>query len=279
MPCRPCFPVFVFAVLLALLLPSKASAERWFAPPQPRPDVAARLRASGHDPDFLRRLDAAQADWNTFMRPAMLDRLSPLMDVYAIATGPLLGIPDGDLKASIDALVARHVRIALVVQPVIVPAGACGHTEGYEDVRNLTAMVEKLKRVGAAPSIVALDGGLWFGHFATGKQDCHLTLDQTVAAVGVTARILAAAFPGVTIGEIEPAVALVRQPGWRDALRGYRNGIKNAAGQVLSFLQLDVDWANPEWHAAVQEQFAAARELGMAPGIILNGDAADGSGR
>ncbi len=265
------------ALLLAGIAPA-AATQVWFGPLQPRPDVAARLRADpGNSAEFLGQLDAAQQDWDALFEPATLDAVAPLMQVYGIGTGFVLGMPDAELKDRLDKLTARHVKLAFGAQPVISSDPNCGHTEGYDDVRNLVAEIAKLKRLHIEVQILAMDGGLWYGHYATGEQECHLSLEQTIAQVALTVETFAAAFPGIVIGDIEPTVPLTREPGWQEAFKAYKQGLEAASGAKISILQLDIAWNNGGWKQAVTEETALARSLGMQIGYIYDGDGEDRS--
>jgi hypothetical protein len=132
------------AWLLATAAAPAGAAEIWFGLPQPRPDVAARLRQSpGQDDVLLGMLDRAQSDWDRLFTPGTLDRLSPPMQVAQITTGFLLGMPEDELADKLGRLVARHIPIDYVVQPVVSDDPHCGHGEGYDDPRVLTASIER----------------------------------------------------------------------------------------------------------------------------------------
>ncbi len=268
----------VVALLAAAVASRATAAEVWFGPMQPRPDVAARLRADpGDSAEFLGQLDAAQQDWDALFEPATLGAVAPLMQVYGIGTGFVLGLPDAELKDRLDRLTARGVKLGFGAQPVISSDPNCGHTEGYDDVRNLVAEIAKLKRLHLEVQYLAMDGGLWYGHYATGDQECKLSLDQTIAQVALTVETFATAFPGIVIGDIEPTVPLTREPGWQDAFKAYKQGLEAASGAKISFLQLDIAWNNGGWKQAVAEETALARSLGMRIGYIYDGDGEDRS--
>jgi hypothetical protein len=254
------------------------AAEIWFGPQQPRPDVLARLHT---DPtaqsEFVTELENAQTDWDRLFAPAVLEKLVPFINVYGISTGFVLSMPDEELATKLALLTARQVKLAFVAQPVIAPRQDCGHTEGYDDVRVLNAAVAKVKRLKLDITYLALDGGLFFGHYATGDHECRLTLEQTIAQVAITTRAFVAAYPDIVIGEIAPTVPLTQQPDWQDVFRSYKRGLETATGKKLDFLQLDVAWENSTWRQAVTEETSLARTLGMHIGYIYNGDNEDRS--
>lgn len=251
-------------------------AQVWFGLPQPRPDVAARLRANpGDQADFLARLDNQAADWDQFFKPGTFDSLVPLFQVYMISTGSFLGMPDAELVRAIAMLSARGRKLAFVAQPVVIDSPTCGHSEGYEDQRILNAAVEKLKRLNIPVAYLALDGGLWYGHYAVGGQSCGLTLDETIRQTAITVHAFSAAFPDIVVGDIEPTVPLTQHADWQDSFRDYKRGLESLTGKAVDFLELDIAWDNPEWKSAVRAETDLAHRLGMHIAYIYDGDGED----
>jgi hypothetical protein len=262
----------LLCLVLSTIITGARAAEIWFAPFMPRPDVAERLRKNpGDEVAFLHQLDLAQQGWDALFQAPLPGALVPPMQVFTISANAALGIPDQQLKTRLDALATRRVLIALMILPVVVSGEACGHTEGYSDIRSLNAVIAKLKRLAITPHYLAMDGGLWFGHYARGGHECRFGLDETIARVSSAVKLFAIAFPGIVVGDIEPTVPLTTEPDWRDSLRRYRDGIKVATGKALDFLQLDIAWPLPTWKQSVADETALARSLGMRIGYIYDG--------
>ncbi|WP_048862791.1 hypothetical protein, partial [Acidisphaera rubrifaciens] len=252
--------------------------ERWFTLPQPRPDVLARLRAApGDDPVLLGMLEAAQTDWDRLFAPGMLDRLIPPMQVAGLTTGFVLGMPEDELRRRLGQIAARGVAFDYAANPVIVSGRACGHTEGYDDPRVLAASVERLRRIGVTVRYLSLDGGLFFGHYAAGGQNCGLDLDETIRDVAITVNAFKAAWPDVVVGEILPTVPLTREADWQASVRAYRDGLARATGKTLAFFELDIAWDNPGWRQSVVAETLLAHRLGAGIAFIYNGDGEDRS--
>jgi hypothetical protein len=264
------------AWLLATAAAPAGAAEIWFGLPPPRPDVAARLRQNpGKDAVFLGMLDRAQIDWDRLFTPGTLDRLAPPMQVAQIGTGFLNSMAEDELADKLGRLVARHIAIDFVAQPVVSDDPNCGHEEGYEDPRGLAATIERLRRLKLPIRTLSMDGGLFAGHYATDSQACRLSLEQTVRQVAVTINAFVKVYPDIEVGEIIPTVPLTREPDWQTALRAYRDGLAAATGKQLAFFELDIAWENPSWKQAVVAETILAHRLGAQIGYIYNGDGND----
>ncbi|MGG1949143.1 hypothetical protein AB1286_30765 [Trinickia sp. NRRL B-1857] len=196
-------------------------------------------------------------------------------------------MPLPTLTALARDLKARHIALGLEVlatnwwhEP------ACGDgIEGYIDPGATNAIVAKLIKSGAALDFIAMDEPLWFGHFYGGNNACRSAIAELANRVAVNVRIYKAAFPNVTLGDIEPFPAVAAQPNWQAAYGQWVKAFETATGSRLDFLDLDFDWYSPRLNTvsvpvrpdeqAIADQARAAaalaRDNGLAIGMIMNG--------
>lgn len=172
---------------------------------------------------------------------------------------------------------ARGIALNIVLQPVAAdPSESCGKTEGYDSPKNVAMYAAKLKRLGAVPKYVALDGPLWFGHYATGAQDCRLSIAEAATRAARNLRLFLDEFPGLAVEDIEGDI-LVLQPNWQSDYRAFKTAFEAATGHPVNSLRLDVKWSSPGWGGNVKALDATAKSLGLKFGFIYNGDDRDDS--
>jgi hypothetical protein len=135
--------------------------------------------------------------------------------------------------------------------------------------------VNKLNKNGLIPKYIALDEPLWFGHYATGAQECNFSVEEMAQRTAVTVNTYIQAFPGVTVGDIEPIGALTAEADWKATYGAYKTTLEGAIGQRLAFLQLDVQWTDPGWTDHMSLIASFAHRHGMRLGVIYNGDGDD----
>lgn len=193
------------------------------------------------------------------------------MQVFVFDMAAIISIGDSELQTAVDSLIERHIKIAVVTMPVVYSTDSCGHTEGYTDERSLTAGIEKLRRLRIPVTYMAMDGGLWFGHFAKGDQECGLSLDKAIEQVAVTMRQFKKTFPAVIVGDIEPTTPLTDHAGWMDDFTHYKQSLEQRTGVEIAFLQLDIAWGDPKWRQSITDETALAKRLGMRVGYIYDG--------
>jgi len=121
-----------------------------------------------------------------------------------------------------------------------------------------------------------LDGPLWFGHYATGPQDCRLSIEEAVQRTVRNLRFFLDEFADLQIDDIEGDI-LVLQPNWQADYRTFKTAFEAAAGHPVNSLRLDVKWTAPGWGENVKALHAMAKSLGLKFGFIYNGDDRDDS--
>lgn len=240
---------------------SAMAQQIWFGPRQP-----ARMRPGAVD--SVAALFAPGALWPKALAATRVFILEP--SFIAVAS-------DAELRRIGDFLTAHHVGIDIDIQSVAKVEG-CGGIEGYAWPPEIRVVAERLHRLGIPVGYIHLDGPLWFGHYDQEPLACRVPVDALVARVAQNVREFLRYYPDVTIVDVEGIPGLTAQPGWRGAYRRFRAGLHAAIGRPLSGLQLDVNWNDPGWRAAMRAVAAFTRQLGMQLGVIYNGSGADQSG-
>jgi hypothetical protein len=236
--------------------------EVWFAPLLPR---APHTKLAG------------AADWAAlFSSVPSWPIAAAATRVFTLNPGYITDASDADLSALAANLLQNNMVVGVGVQPVATTsADPCGHTEGYDDVAHIVAVVNKLNKNGLIPKYIALDEPLWFGHYATGAQECNFSVEEMAQRTAVTVNTYIQAFPGVTVGDIEPIGALTAEADWKATYGAYKTTLEGAIGQRLAFLQLDVQWTDPGWTDHMSLIASFAHRHGMRLGVIYNGDGGD----
>jgi hypothetical protein len=243
-------------------IPVSKSQEIWFAPLLPRAPHTQVLGA---------------ADWSElFSSDARWPVAASATRVFSLAPGYITDASDAELSALATHLRQHRMTVGVGIQPVATtPADKCGHTEGYDDVAHVVAVVNKLKRNGLIPKYIATDEPLWFGHYATGAQECQFPVEEVAQRTAVTVRKYIEAFPEVIVGDIAPIGSLTLESDWKEAYETFKTTFENAIGREITFLQLDVNWTDPGWTDHLISIASFARNHRMKLGVIYNGDGGD----
>lgn len=258
--------VAALAVLIGVMsafAQTAAAQQVWFGPRLPR---APHTHVVGID------------DWHDLLRPdAPWQRAASRTQILYLNRGYIVDASDDELKAVAATMTARGIAIATSDQPVAVDqSDQCGKTEGYDTAAGVAAFVQRLKRNGVTLGYLGLDGPLWFGHYATGPEECRFSIEEVVRRTAANLRIVTDAFPQVVVGDIE-GTTLTAQPDWKETYVRFKHDLDEAAGRPTEFLQLDVNWRQPNAPEAIKEMAATAHSLGMKLGIVYNGDNEDDS--
>lgn len=252
----------ISALFLYLIAAPAAAQEIWFGPLLPR---APHTHVAGIL-DWRKFLDTG-APWQVAASHTKVFSLDPNFVAEA---------SDDDLLELRRAMAAHGIVFGVGLQPVAVERGeGCGHTEGYDDPRGVDAVAAKLKRLDFPVEHLELDGPLWFGHYATGPEECGFSVVAVVTRTARTARLYLDRFPNAQVGDIEGVPSLLLQPDWKADYRSFKAGLERAIGRKIISLTLDVGWPNPAWPQAVETMVAFIRSLGMKLGIFYNGDSFD----
>jgi hypothetical protein len=236
--------------------------EIWFAPLLPRAPHTQIVGA---------------ADWHElFSSDARWPIAASATSVFVLAPGYITDASDAELSALASHLRQHGMTVGVGLQPVATtPADNCGHTEGYDDVAHVVAVVDKLKRNGLIPKYVATDEPLWFGHYATGAQECNFSVEEVAQRTAVTVRKYIEAFPDLIVGDIAPIGSLTSESDWKESYEIFKTTFENAIGREMAFLMLDVNWTDPGWPDHLISIASFARHHRMKLGVIYNGDGGD----
>jgi len=247
-------------------------AQIWFAP---NPSLSDGPTSNG----FL-RLFQAQAPWK---EAAARTRVFQLYSAY------VLGVPQDLLDRIVQDLQRRHIALAVEAGALNIdfkpppPCGGRGLVEGYATPAVAREVSRKIQAAGGTIDFLAMDEPLWYGHFFAGypgkQPGCQSPVSQLLAQARPTLEEYRRHFPGIRVGDIEPANLALRS-GWQQALREWADGIRLALGQPLAFVHLDVPRAVAGSTAATR-QFATAvaafqrENLVGALGLIYDGTPQD----
>src|SRR5207248_3289337 len=112
-------------------------------------------------------------DWASFFSPdSPWKRAASGIQVFSLEPGYVSDASDAELMRTKSGLADRDISILVPVGPVAVEGGdQCGKTEGYDDSKHTTFIIDKLTKVHITPKYIALDGPLW-SHYAKGQNQC-----------------------------------------------------------------------------------------------------------
>ncbi len=180
---------------------------------------------------------------------------------------------DDQLRVVIDGVKRRGMALAMEVGPLPGPTdGTCVGAESYGGPDELE-LVRRIKSLGGTVDVIALDEPYAFGHKANGPTDCQRPVDQVAKEVFDFVTMVRREMPNVIVGDIEPmwaqpAIGVDDMSSWFDAYR-------TASGEDFAFIHMDAEWARPDWPEVFLAVEQAARERGIAVGVIYNGGEAD----
>jgi hypothetical protein len=248
--------------VLACLLHVRPSygQEIWFSP----------RSGPGYAQDFYRLFESG-APWQKAASHVKAFELSIQLET---------GASDEELKKVIDGLRGRHVALALDMLALtgrgdrVAPNGCGFHVEGYAAALQSLSVAKRFKALGANVVYFDMDEPLYFGHFFSGANACHSSVDALIADVAEKVKQVRSQFPEVEIGEAEPVIAVTKF-GLAD-LEKWLDAFQVATGKRLSFLRLDIDWT-AQWQPQVIAVAQLLKRKGVQLQVIYNGSDHDKS--
>lgn len=264
-PCRrsstaaAAFGLCAYALIASFVIQNqRAEAQTvWLAPKAPYPP--AKIQGS---PDLM-DLFNSDAPWSV---------TAAHVRVLKLPTQFMEWVPDEQLAIIVANL--RQRGIALAVESLsqsVANEPQCGQgVEGYGDPRQAEQIAGKIQRIGGTLSFVAMDEPLFYGHFFNGSTACHSSVDNVAERVAAVVSHYRSVFPGVVIGDIEPAGAPMLD-GWDEAFTGWVKDFRIATKAPLGFLHVDVDWNNPNHVEGLKRSVALAKQNDLSVGVIYNG--------
>ncbi|MCI4679473.1 hypothetical protein K9U39_09845 [Rhodoblastus acidophilus] len=232
------------------------------------PSFAFQIWVSGHDPvSGPEKNPAYPCDFMDLFAPnAPWENAAKRVSVFKLSTAFVLKGTDDDLRKTFSGLKERH--IALAVETGVLFSPNCGKgMEGFANPASAKAIAYRVKRLGGDLQYVAMDEQLWFGHFAHGKNACGFSISEIAKQVAQHAKEIAAFFPSVKIGAIEPISDL--EPA--EAISKYLKAYEAAYGSKFAFLHGDIQWSR-EWETPLANAVRVARSEHISFGPIIDSD-------
>lgn len=234
---------------------------------------AADIWFGGVDP-FVRQAiqPGVPSDYTDLFRPdAPWSKAAAQVKVFETSTQFVNRGSDDQVRAMLDDLRQRHIKLALgaLMQPQ--PPHCGQNVEGYSAPGAMAAIAEKIKRLAGELDYVAMDEPLWFGHRYDGAQACHASIPEIARNVAVNVAAMRRVFPNVQIGDGEPFPVDSTSPAWLDEIAQWIAAYRAATGENLAFFQTDMNWHMP-WRQPLGALSAMLTAAGITYGVIYDGD-------
>jgi hypothetical protein len=242
---------------------------------------------AGIDPAARAGAHRGPADYMELFRPdAPWKSAASKVRVFQISTQMTLRGSDTQLRAIIEAIKARHIKLAVAMGLISGPGrpGECGWgVEGYILPGSPGKAAQRIEALGGEIDYIAMDEPVWFGHAVSGlragRQGCRLSLAEMADQVGHQVEMMRKYFPNLRVGDIEPvnasAFATSQDPRFIQDVAAFSDLLERR-GVKLAFLHADVAWKwNWEPRLAAMARQAGARHIRL--GVICDGDADVGS--
>ena len=161
--------------------------------------------------------------------------------------------------------------MALGVEGGPLKASGCG--DGVESFAEpqWSQIATQIKAAGGTIDYIDMDEPYYYAHFFDGPQACHWSTATVAREIGVFIEELRGQFPKVVIGDAEPLTGRADA----DAYEAWIDAFKNINSYALPYLHMDVDWRCPDWLREVKSIEEYGRRVGVAVGIIYDGNEGD----
>src|SRR5438552_5531130 len=149
----------------------------------------------------------------------------------------------------------------------------CGYgVDGYTDPPGNARIARKIKATGGKLAYVTMDGPLYGGHYSSGPNACHDTVETVAQRAVAIMREYQNVLPDVIIGDTEPFPALTKQPNWQAEYKEWMQAFNKAFGKPIAFLNIDINWPEDNWHwqQSLVQVVQFARENHLQLGIVYN---------
>ena len=241
----------------------------------PLPETWFFLRGYAMDPQTAHGVDGQQGWQKLFVNDAPWPPLMDHVRVVAFA-GNFKTLPDDVLAKTFTKLKEKHIGFAiesLAQSWVGFSEFHCGKgVEGYTDPPGNAQIARKIKNAGGTLAYVAMDGPLFGGHYYSGPNACHSTIQNVADRAAAVMKEYQKVFPDVVIGDTEPLPALTKQPNWRTEYKEWLDAFNQVYGKPIGFLNLDINWPEDNWHwqQSLQQVVQFAHDNHLRIGIIYN---------
>ena len=238
---------------------------------------------AGVDPAVQARKHIGEpADYMDLFQPkAPWTSAASNLDVFLIGTEMALRGSDDQLRAVIEGLKARHIKLAISMGLIggERPDGCGKGVEGYSAPKGPEAAARRIQALGGEIDYIAMDEPVWFGHAAGdmsgGRRGCRYTLGELTDKIAPQLEMLRGYFPNVGIGEIEPISssphARSQDPHFLEDVRAFGDLLQTKANMKLAFLHADVAW-KWEWRPGLEDMARQSHARGIRFGVICDGD-------
>ena len=177
---------------------------------------------------------------------------------------------DAELRAAVAWIAQHDMALAVEMGPLDASVGCGMGVESFAGIDEGRRISNRIRAAGGTLQVVAMDEPYFYAHVYDGADACRWPVSQVADGVARFAQLMRAQWPGLIIGDTEPMpepVTAADLSAWMDAYRA-------AADEPLAFLHLDVDWGRAAWPQLGVAVAKAARQRGVAFGLIYNGGAA-----
>jgi len=164
--------------------------------------------------------------------------------VFKMAVHTINDMTDADLSNVLHYLENAHISFA--VEYGMLPASdQCGRgVEGFKPEKMAAHIAARIRNLGGRIRYIAMDEPLFFGHYFSGHNACHWSIDAVAHNVVPNVRDFRAAFPEIEIGDIEP-VNDIKDASWLEAVQAWIQLYKRETDTPLAFFHDDMIWREP----------------------------------
>ena len=165
---------------------------------------------------------------------------------------------DDELRQAVTDILRRGQILAVEAGPSEPRSDCSQGVESFAGIEEGRLIANRIIAAGGRIAVLALDEPYFFGHLYDGPNACHLPVDEIATGVANFVTQMRAIFPELIVGDIESNTNPVTADGMAEWLDAY----EAAAGEKFAFIQLDVDWARPNWIELshdIQQRAAGAR--------------------
>lgn len=176
------------------------------------------------------------------------------------------------LRGVVTDLKRRKISVAVETGPLDASPGCGQGVEGFAGAEGLET-ASRIKAAGGTLRYIAFDEPFFYGALYTGPNACRWDARRIAHSVAAYVGRIRTVFPNVRFGDTEPlttATDIGRYKEWVDAYR-------EATGENLAFMHLDVQYGLPRWPQLAQELEEFAHSRAVPFGLIYLGHADAGS--
>jgi hypothetical protein len=261
LPKRGRITLSVVGVLLALTLPAHAQEKIWL---------------NGVDPVWRAVHGWPANDYIALFGDAPFwSKVRGRLEAFEISKRFAESGNERDLRLIITTL--QHYGIALAVQTTpLVPTVSCGRgVEGYGGPSEMRNVMMRLRNLGAMVKYADFDEPLYYGAVFSGNRNvvtCQSPIGELARSAAAQVRQIKSIFPNILVGDTEP-IGLIRPKGmsWADLVSNWLSAYKEASGESLAFVHVDVVWWAPDWQQQLRGVSSSVHKSGIEFGTIING--------